>query len=158
MEFESDGSDDGAKYFYAKSEDKNGLQSPCDYIANYTLDTIQGTPSVLFVSEGPLLDFSSVEVGAKASRVIKVMVTGELAIEEVNVHQFKSQGFYFKGGFPGEGGTCKAKFTNDCTFVISFSPTERKSYEDTFKVSYKSGALQTTVQRKLAGVGESTPN
>jgi len=43
--FRSDGRDDGRKNFYVKVTDKNGYESTCDYVANYTLDTINLAPT-----------------------------------------------------------------------------------------------------------------
>ena len=74
---------------------------------------------------------------------------------------FDATGFSFKGGsYPGTGGNCGTSLSGgaSCLIVITFRPTEAKSYSSVFNLSYHDGLRAQGEFKTLMGTGGTSIN
>ena len=63
--------------------------------------------------------------------------------------------YTFKGGsYPGVGGTCGSTITvGTCTLVVSYTPTQAGTHNDTLQLSYNDGESSQSTTRAVTGAG-----
>ncbi|MBD65172.1 MAG: hypothetical protein CME62_08195 [Halobacteriovoraceae bacterium] len=108
--------------------------------------------TTLAFSPTSAVNFGDVTLGGSADQTLLITHTGGTAtpISETTL----SAPFAFKGGsYPGTGGTCGSSINNNCTIVLSYTPTATGTHNGTVTIDYNSG---TQISRSLTGQSIST--
>jgi len=130
--------------------------------ATSSLDvTGTGVLASLFLSDGPSVDFGSVNTGSSNDFTLTLFNAGGFTASSIQEGTpALSAPFRFKNGaYPGTGGTCATTLApgDGCTIVVTYAPTVPGTASGFVRISYSDGQSTLSVSRGLGGNALSLP-
>lgn len=115
------------------------------------------TEAALTISNGAQYDYGSVYVTQASDHTFTLTNSGASTATGLadGGSSIAAPYSYKDGSFPGSGGTCGATLNGgaSCTFVVTFTPTAKGTFNDTISLQYDTGAQVTTASRNITATG-----
>lgn len=109
--------------------------------------------SGLIISDGPVYNFGTVNVGNTTTHTFTVTNTGSGTALSMMGSGLAAPYDFLGGAYPGTGGTCAVTLAAaaTCTIVVAYSPSMTGVQSDTITINYNDGSSAQTANRDTTG-------
>ncbi|MCB9025374.1 MAG: choice-of-anchor D domain-containing protein [Bdellovibrionaceae bacterium] len=123
--------------------------------ATRDLTAIASTPAILDISNSPSYNFGIKPLGSVNDFSFTVTNNGGSPATSIAGVGLAAPFAYKDGTYPGTGGSCGTTINNgdNCTVIVSFSPTAAGVVSDTIQLDYNDGLIVKSALRDVNGEG-----